>query len=151
MNDNTIVIHDTVINIDEFEKNKDKFFSDDYEILLDFFKKYAALETEQEKLDFLKFLNKEKHFNRSNIFYHKAEDRGIRFYQYFNNFYEVFSLIILVASLTINIFAYNSILEKNKLQEVFLTNTIGQSLKYNYDDRKKEIIRQTLEFGKDNK
>jgi hypothetical protein len=96
--------------------------------------------------------NKEKdimltnHFLIDNIIFNKLNSRSLSFYKKKYKFYMSISLIFAILTFTLSTFGYYTIVDKNKYQKTFITNTLGQTQEYAQTKERKETIRDTIQY-----
>lgn len=111
----------------------------------------SGLNLSQEKRDKLSKIFTEKHFIKKNIIYLKKQNTPKRYYLFFAKRYFMISAFLSFASFLLVVQSHMVIMEKNSYQETFITNTNGQSFKYENNESRKETIRKTLDYIKNNK
>jgi hypothetical protein len=89
--------------------------------------------------------NDDRNFLVDNIFYSKLESRSLSFYKKRYKFQINLSLLYSILIFIFISVGHMNILNKNKKQSTFLTNTIGQTSEYIQTQERKNTIFKTLQ------
>jgi hypothetical protein len=86
------------------------------------------------------------HFLIDNIINNRLNSRSLSFYKKKYKLYMSISLIFAILTFTLSSFGYYTIIDKNKYQKTFITNTLGQTQEYEQTKERTETIRDTIQY-----